>query len=463
MAQLHRDLLRDAAAYAGEWLGYQRERRDLPGLTVAIRYDDQVLLSRGYGYADLERGVSMQPSHIFRIASHSKTFTATAIMQLRERGALRLDDPLADHLTWLPRDGGTEQLTIRQALNHTTGIVRDGHDADYWQLSMSFPDEAGLRRLAEDDALILAANQSFKYSNVGYGLLGAVVAAASGQPYHAYVRRAIIDRLGLRDTGPESDEHARARLVTGYTARRFGLPRRAIPDVTTGALAAATGFYSTADEVSRYAAAHFLGDETLLTDASKREMQQPYWQIERTDGSYGLGFGVNTVGERRLVGHGGAFPGHATRTLIDPVDRLAVVVMVNEIGGPAELLAQGVVRIIDLALRQLPAADDPSPIRARYIGRFANIWGVTDIAAFGASLFAIDPDADDPAKAAQSLAIVDDDTLRIIAASGYASPGETIRYLRDRDGQARTIVDGGKSRYPVADFLARPVGAPRGE
>lgn len=459
MAQLNLDLVRDGVAYADQWLSYQQERRDIPGVTVAVRCDDQLILSRGYGYADLDRRIAMTPAHIFRIASHSKTFTATAIMQLQERGELRLDDRLADHVLWLRRGDGLEGLTIRQALNHTTGIVRDGHDADYWQLDGPFPDAGELRRLAEDDGLILAANERFKYSNIGYGLLGAAIEAVSGMSYHAYIRRHIIEPLGLADTGPETDEHARSRLATGYTARRFGMQRRPIPDVATGALAPATGFYGTADDVSRYAAAHFFGDETLLTDASKREMQQPYWQVGCTDGHYGLGFAVYTLGDRRLVGHGGAFPGHATRTLFDPVDRLAVVVMTNEIGGPAELLAQGIVRIIDFALRQPPVQEAATLARERYTGRFANIWGATDVAAFGANLFALNPEADDPTKAAAPLAAVDDETLRITAASGYASPGETIRYVRDDSSHVVKVVDGGMSRYPVAAFLARPIGA----
>jgi len=82
MGQLNRDLLRDGVAYADQWVSYQQERRELPGVVVAIQHDDTLLLCKGYGHADLERQVPMTPDHIFRIASHSKTFTATAIMQL---------------------------------------------------------------------------------------------------------------------------------------------------------------------------------------------------------------------------------------------------------------------------------------------------------------------------------------------------------------------------------------------
>ncbi len=456
MGRIDLDLLRDGVAYADQWVEYQQDRRDMPGVAVAIWHGDGLLLSRGYGYADLERQIPMTPRHIFRVASHSKTFTATAVMQLMEQGKLRLDDRLALSIPWLEQQGDLARVTIRQALSHSTGLVRDGNDADYWQLDAKFPDGDGLRRLAEDGGAALAANEAFKYSNIGYGLLGLVIEAAAGMPYHEYVRRHIVDRLGLLDTGPETDAHARERLVTGYTARRLGLSRRPIPDVATGALAPATGFYSTAEDLCRYAAAHFFGDDTLLGDAAKREMQQPSWRIDGSDERYGLGFSISELGERRMVGHGGAFPGHATRTLFDPRDRLAVAVLTNEIGGPAALLARTVVRIIDFALGQSQAVQGrPSVSYDRFTGRFVNMWGVTDVAAFGDALVALNPDADDPLTPVTRLAVEDDDTLRITAASGYGAPGETMRYLRDDQGRVTRVIAGGVSLYPLDIFRER--------
>ena len=458
MGEVNRDLLRDGAAYVDRWIACQRERRELPGVLVAIRHDDQVLLCKGHGHADLERRTPMTPGHIFRIASHSKMFTATAIMQLMEHGNLRLDDPLADHIPWLRRQEALARVTIRQALNHTTGIVRDGQDADHWQLDHPFPDGEGVRHLVEDGGVVLAANEAFKYSNIAYALLGMVIEAAGGMPYREYVARRIIDRLGLADTGPETDARALPQLATGYTARRFGLPPRPIPDVVTGALAPATGFYSTAEDLCRFAAGHFLGDETLLSDASKREIQQPYWEVAPGDMHYGLGFAIHAIGERRFVGHGGAFPGHATMTLFDPKDRIVVTVLTNEIGGPAALLAQGALKILGLALQQGTPTDGPARSREPFTGRFVTIWGVTDVAAFGDALFSLHPEADDPTKVVGRLAIEDEQTLRITAAHGMASPGEAMRYVRDPAGHVTKVIAGGTSAYPVAIYRERPIG-----
>src|SRR5947209_931391 len=173
---LDRDRLAEGVAYAARWIAFQQQLQEIPGLVLAIQYRGEVLLSRGYGFADLEREITMTPRHIFRIASHSKTFTATAIMQLAEQGRLRLDDPLGAHIPWLR--GGPAAVTIRQVLNHSAGIIRDGVDGDFWLLDRPFPDLAELRDMAEGSAEILPPNRSCRYSYIGSSLLGPVVGVA---------------------------------------------------------------------------------------------------------------------------------------------------------------------------------------------------------------------------------------------------------------------------------------------
>jgi CubicO group peptidase (beta-lactamase class C family) len=353
-------------------------------------------------------------------------------------------------LPWLH---GTN-ATVRQTLNHAAGIIRDGIDADFWQVQHDFPDLDQLRQSALE--AVLEPNTSFKYSNIGFGLLGLVVEAVTGQPYNEYVREKIIQPLGLADTGPEVAASLAERLVTGYTRARLGVPRRPVPLVIdTHALSPATGFYSTAEDLCRYARAHYLGDERLLTDASKREMQQPYWEVEQADGEhYGLGLSVREVGKRRMVGHGGGFPGQSTRTLIDARDRLVVVVFsnTNATDGLAGPLAETVVKIIDFAL-----AHTGSRIESvgSYTGRYARLGGVIDIVAFGGRLFGTSPELDNPVARISELQVVDADTLRIDKTGGYGSPGERVCFERDASGGVVRVVWGGVSSYPVERFRER--------
>ncbi len=424
--------------------------RELPGLVAAICLDGQMLLHKGYGLADLERQTPMTPDRIFRVASHSKTFTATAIMRLVEQGKLRLDDPLGSHLTWLEDVPPIATATIRQVLNHAAGIVRDGSTADYWQLEGDFPRLEQLERLTLADGAILPPNEAFKYSNIGYGLLGLVIEAVSGVDYIATFARRSCSRWAC----PTPARTWSLALPTGWlraTGAPARSPRRPLGRGQTHALSPATGFYSTAADLCRYASAHCFGNPTLLTDASRREMQHPSWSVGQTEDQYGLGLLVQQVGRRRMVGHGGSFPGESTHMLVDPVARLVVVVLVNT-HVPDRLagaLATTVVKILDAAVQRARSASDGAWSLQRFTGRFMNLWNVIDVAAFGPSLVALNPEDDDPVTQLTELRVVDEDTLGIGATIGYGAPGELIRYVRDGAGRTTRIVRAGISATPV--------------
>lgn len=439
-----------ACAYADSWLSFRAVHDRVPGIQAAVLLGDEVLLSSAHGVADVGAGTALTAAHRFRIASHSKTFTATAVMQLATSGALRLDDPVGHWVGELDRHP-VGAVTLRELLAHGGGVIRDGWDGDHWQLVRPFPDAATLRAIAADDAQVLARNERFKYSNVGYALLGAVIEAVTGTSYADHVTATLLGPLGLDATSPEIDLADTSDHATGYTALAYAPRRIPFDHIATGAMAAATGFSSTATDMVRWAAAHFSGDERILSDDAKRQMQRTEWTVIGSAGEYGLGFGIGKLGERRVLGHGGGFPGFATRTWFDPVDRLAVSVLTNVVDGPALALANGIVKLIDLA-----AGSGALPCDlAAYTGRFAGPWGVTDIAALGSSLYALDPTLDDPVETAQRLEVVDDDTLRIAEAPGYGSPGERYVFSRDGDGRIRSVRGGsGTTALPLESFQA---------
>lgn len=447
----------DACRYFDSWLAFQREFARVPGVQAAVLHDGDVVLSTAHGVSALDSGESLTPRHLFRIASHSKTFTATAIMQLAEREVLRLDDVVGE---WLPElatapSAAVAAVTLRELLSHAGGVTRDGVDGDFWQLSRDFPDRAELLRIAADHADVLPRNDRFKYSNIGFSLLGLVVEAASGQPYNAYVAEHVVGRLGLVDTGPELDDARLGEYAAGHSALSYASERRTIDHVDTRAMASATGCYSTASDLVRYMAAHFPGDDRLVSDDSKRMMQRVEWAVEGTETSYGLGFGISEIGSRRVLGHGGGYPGHITRTFFDPRHRIAVSVFTNAIDGPAEAWATAAFHLIDLATRDDRAREQRRDLAdvASFTGRFANVWGVYDVVDLGGRLWQIGPTQLDPKVGLACLEVVDADTLRITEAPGYGSPGELLRYTRADDGSIVSVRGGsGMTATPITSF-----------
>lgn len=450
----------DAAAYFEQWVSFRRRIDAVPGVQVAIALRGELVAEFACGSADLDTGTPLTTRHLFRIASHSKTFTATAIMQLAEAGALRLDDTVA---RWVPAlaDAPTGAITVRELLAHGSGITRDGSGADHWQLTRPFPDADGLVAMAGDGAQVLARNERFKYSNVGYSLLGLIVAAASRQTYAAYVGDQIVDRLGLTDIGPELPPEREADVAVGYSGRVLGDRRVAIGHVNAGAMAAATGWYATAGDLARYASAHVLGDDRLLTDESKRMMHQTVWAVEpAAAGRYGLGLGIADIGGRTVVGHGGAYPGYITRTFVDPRDGLVVSVLTNAIDGPALPYATAAVNLVGLTA---PAPDTTAPADvdlSTFTGRFASLWGAFDLCVLGGRLQLVDLGLPDPLLHTPRLEVLGADSYRLADDAGYGSPGEVVRVERDAAGQI-TALHGGITSYPYERVAAAASSATR--
>jgi CubicO group peptidase (beta-lactamase class C family) len=143
---LDRETVASAAAYVDQWWASRRRAHRTPAVQGALALGGELLLESAHGTADPVGDVPLTPHHRFRVASHSKTFTAVAVLLLVQRGTLRLDDPVARWLPWLTDDGSpVADRTLAELLSHAGGVVRDSTDGDFWQLARAFPDLAGLR------------------------------------------------------------------------------------------------------------------------------------------------------------------------------------------------------------------------------------------------------------------------------------------------------------------------------
>lgn len=461
MKPLNPELLSDAVAYAGEWLGYQQRTRRLPGVAAAVAHEGRILLERAYGVADLDQGTPLRTEHRFRIASHSKMFTATTAFLLQERGVLALDDRIGRWLDWVPGgEGELGRVTIRQLLSHSAGVIRDGVDTGFWSLEHAFPDEAEFRRLLEKASVVYAPNIRFKYSNFGFTLVGLAIAAATHKPYNEVVRELVVDPLGLRATGPEPGPKDGELLSRGHSSDHYGRERRVLPHTDTRIMSPATGFFSTPGDLTRFAQAHFLGNTALLTDESKREMQHEQWRVEGQERGYAYGLITYDFGGRRLVGHTGGFPGFITSTMWDPEQQLVVTVLTNAGDGSASEMSAGIVRLIDRAQESSPGGAE----LRRFAGRFFSADGdVGDVVRFGDRLTVVDPQGANPLAETVRLEPDGDDALRIEEAPGFASPGERIEYEFGPDGSASAIRWAGSRMVADEAAVEEALRAPRSD
>lgn len=441
--------IKSALAYGSKWLAFQHEYNPYVGAQAAVRVDGELIFNEAFGYADLAAQTPMTTEHLFRIASHSKTFTGVAAMQLVEAKKLRLDDTIGQHIPELAKSD-VANVTVRHLLSHTGGIIRDGDNADWWELGKPFPNRKELLSLVKKLGKVLDPNVEFKYSNIGFSLLGVIIENASGMTYREYVTANVVDTLGLKNTGPDLvmerlDDHA-----VGHSSRVHG-QRIPIDHIDTFEESSATGFYSIASELTDYFQAHIPGDTRLLTDASKREMQQKVGEAEENT-HYGLGLVIDKIGKRTYIGHSGGYPGHITMSKVDRDRKLSISVFTNSNDGPAGILTAGLLGLIDLALTN-DAKTEPGKAKdlAKFEGRFATLWGITDIEVLGGRLYALAPSLDDPAGMATELEVVNDTTLKRVGGSKFGARGEEIVFSFDKSGKVSKVT-GGHTMLPIEKF-----------
>jgi D-alanyl-D-alanine carboxypeptidase len=442
-----------------DWLRFMYESGTVPGFVLAVSYKGKVLFNEAYGYADLETKEEMTPQHIFRIASHSKTFTATALMQLQEQGKLRIDDKVIDYVPWLREhsDSGFQSITIRQVMSHGAGIIRDGLDCTYWALGRPFPDAEEFKKEMLAAELVLTSNIKMKYSNFGYTLLGLVVEAASGQDYSQYVVDNIINPLGLKSTGPEYDTTIKTRLATSYTRPDYeGKKRLPIANIDTHAMSAATGFYSTAEDLCKYFSAHVVGSGKLLNDESKKEMQRLQWEAENVPHreGYGLGFVVEFIGEHQTIGHSGGIPCYATKTVCDPEEQLVISVLTNSYDAPADYMARNVLKLIDFFQEKWGTVSEELEACE---GRFMDLSMQVEVIALGERLFIGYPGWEAFGSPEELVPLSDkgDQAYMIVKADSFSSNGELVKFKIGDDGRAKSMYYAGANLVREEDYITR--------
>lgn len=318
------------------------QERNLPGLVYGVVLGRECVYSGGLGLANLEKQYPATTKSCFRIASMTKSFTAMAILQLRDAGKLRLDDPASKYVTemrsWTYLTDDAPEITIRHLLSHGSGFPEDNPWGDR-QLADS--DEDLRRLLAGGVSFSTVPGTAYEYSNLGYAILGQIVQAVSGQEYQAYMREHVFAPLGMENTEWDYRQIPQERLALGYGW--IDESHQPIPLEPHGAFGAMGGLITTIEDFTKYATLHLAAwpprngdDPGPLKRSSLREMQQPgrVNAVISPDGQegparvhgYAFGLGWMRDGEGKVsLGHTGGLPGFGSNWTMLPDYGLAVM------------------------------------------------------------------------------------------------------------------------------------------
>jgi CubicO group peptidase (beta-lactamase class C family) len=352
---------------------------NIPGFAYGVVVDDKLVVASASGLINLEKKLPATTRSCFRMASMTKSFTAMAILKLRDEGKLSLDDPVADYI---PEMSNLEYLTsdapvinIENLLTMTAGFPEDNPWGDR-QLDES--DQMLMDLIAEGLSFSSPTAVQFEYSNTGYALLGNIVSRVSGKPYQEYIRENILEPLGMYHTYWEYGNVPEDQLAVGY--RWENEQWKLEPMLHDGSFGAMGGLITTVEDFSKYVSFHLSAwpprsgsDDGPVKRNTLREMHTPQftelsagsrdWNDDPCATISGYGFGLR-IGQDcngiKWVSHGGALPGFASHYFFFPDYGVGLMAFGNltytrpwSFTQVAKLLFE----TIDLQARQLPVSD----------------------------------------------------------------------------------------------------------
>jgi CubicO group peptidase (beta-lactamase class C family) len=273
---------------------------------VLVARGSDVLLDKGYGFANLEWEIPNSPAAKFRLGSVTKQFTAASILLLQERGKLKVTDPVKKYMQDAP--AAWDKITIFNLLTHSSGIPN----------FTSFPDYASQE-----------PGEKMSYSNSGYVLLGFLIEKISGESYEKFVQENIFTPLGMKDSGYDSNSAIILHRAAGYVPGPSGPTNAGFINMTVPLSAGA--LYSTTEDLLRWEQALFGGK--LLSPSSLQEMTTPF------KNDYAFGLQVHKVNGRKVIDHGGGIEGFNTTLAYYPYDKLTVIVLGNLNGSAPQEIA----------------------------------------------------------------------------------------------------------------------------
>ena len=316
---------------AGDFVNGYLKKKQIPGCAVMVRQNGKVVLSAGYGMANLEHKVPVTPETVFQSGSMGKQFTSMAIMILVEEHKLALEDRIYKYLN-VP--SSWSRITVRHLLTHTAGL---GDYPEDFSLQKNCTEQDMLKMITAQ-TLKFAAGEEWNYSNLGYITLGILIRKVTGEFYGDFLQKRIFSPLGMKRARIINEADIIPNRAAGYELTEGVLKNQewVAPTLNT---TADGSLYLTIEDMARWDEA--LAAEKLLSHAGYVQMWTPMRLNDGSDSEYGFGWQIGkTDSGHRILEHGGSWQGFVSHIARYPDDQLTVVAFCNRAGADAEYIAK---------------------------------------------------------------------------------------------------------------------------
>ncbi|MGA2362881.1 MAG: serine hydrolase [Candidatus Aminicenantales bacterium] len=294
-----------------------------PGAAVIVRKDGKTIFRKGYGLADLELGVAVEPDMIFRLGSITKQFTVFSILMLAEQGKLGLQDEITKFLPDYPTQG--RRITVEHLLTHTSGIQSYTDMPEWLPLWRKDFTVKELVDFFKDKPMKFEPGERWVYNNSGYILLGAIIEKVSGQTYEEFIDSHIFKPLGMKHSYYGNTERVIPRRVPGYQKGKDGFVNA--PYLSMTQPYAAGSLLSSVDDLAVWSDAVFSGK--LVRKEWLDKAFTPYKLKGGESTGYGYGWFIANFSGHRSIEHGGGINGFTTYEMTFPEDRVFLAILTN--------------------------------------------------------------------------------------------------------------------------------------
>ena len=345
--------LRQAIERIDTMTALELAKENIGSVTIGVVSGAELVWTKSYGFADMEKKVMATKDSVYRIGSITKQFTALMLLQLAEKGTVRRSDPVEKYLPEVSqlqgRFSGAPPITLAQLATMTSGLAREPEDLPtYLKGPVSQWEEVMISALPRTK-YDFEPDTRYQYSNIGYAILGAALSRATGEPFMDYVKERMFDPLGMTHTAFEPNPQIQKYITKGYYVTNSGEVDAETPakqhagrgyKVPNGAM------YTTVGDLAKFVSFELgEGPESVL---SKKALRENFSRVNSATGNltsgYGIGFRLSRHGNLVVYGHGGGVSGYSASALFDRVSKTGIIVLRN-VGGKF--------RVSELATRAL--------------------------------------------------------------------------------------------------------------